>query len=64
LKSHVEVIQPLSSGKTGAVRTAVDHVSTPYMLFVDDGFTDGAEYIQRFLNVISGSMYTSRVASD
>jgi dolichol-phosphate mannosyltransferase len=45
-----EVVQQHSNGKTGAVRTAIDRVTTPYMLVMDGDFTYDAGYIQRFLD--------------
>ena len=50
----VEIIQQHGSGKTGAVRTAIDRVSTPYMLVMDGDFTYDARYIQRFLDYADG----------
>jgi dolichol-phosphate mannosyltransferase len=36
-------------GKTGAIKTAIQEVKTPYMLVMDGDFTYDASYISRFL---------------
>ncbi|MFN4336070.1 MAG: glycosyltransferase family 2 protein [Candidatus Nitrosocaldus sp.] len=36
-------------GKTGALKTAVEHVNTPYMLVMDGDYTYDASSIERFL---------------
>lgn len=46
----VRVVQQNGSGKTGALRTAVDYVGTPYMLVMDGDYTYCAKDIERFLN--------------
>ena len=46
----VPVVQQNGQGKTGAVRTAVDFVKTPYMLVMDGDYTYCAKDIERFLN--------------
>jgi dolichol-phosphate mannosyltransferase len=50
----VTVIEQHGRGKTGAIRTAFEHVSTPYMLIMDGDFTYDAADIQRFLNHVNG----------
>jgi len=47
---RVQVVQQNGQGKTGAVRTAVDFVKTPYMLVMDGDYTYCAKDIERFLN--------------
>lgn len=49
-RKGVDVIQQTGKGKTGAVRTAIEHVSTPYMLVMDADFTYDARDIERFLD--------------
>ena len=46
----VPVVQQNGNGKTGAIRTAVDFVETPYMLVMDGDYTYCAKDIERFLN--------------
>jgi len=46
----VQIIQQNGRGKTGALRTAVDYVKTPYMLVIDGDYTYCAKDIERFLN--------------
>lgn len=46
----VRVVQQNGRGKTGAIRTAVDFVKTPYMLVMDGDYTYCAKDIERFLN--------------
>ena len=50
----VTVVQQHGRGKTGAIRTAIDHVTTPYMLFMDGDFTYAAPDIRRFLDHAKG----------
>lgn len=50
----VSVVEQHGKGKTGAIRTAIEHVSTPYMLVMDGDFTYDAANIQRFLNHADG----------
>jgi len=45
----VDVISQHGRGKTGAIKTAIDFVSTPYMLLMDGDFTYDAASIERFL---------------
>jgi glycosyltransferase involved in cell wall biosynthesis len=49
-KKGVTVIQQHGKGKTGAVKTAIENVSTPYMLILDGDYTYQAKDIQRFIN--------------
>ncbi len=46
----VKIIPQHGKGKTGAVKTAVENVTTPYMLVVDGDFTYPAKDIERLLN--------------
>jgi dolichol-phosphate mannosyltransferase len=46
----VQVVLQNGRGKTGAIRTAVDFVKTPYMLVMDGDYTYCAKDIERFLN--------------
>jgi dolichol-phosphate mannosyltransferase len=39
LERDVHVIRQTGKGKSGALRTAIDHVKTPYMLVMDGDFT-------------------------
>ncbi|MEM4309296.1 MAG: glycosyltransferase family 2 protein [Candidatus Nitrosocaldus sp.] len=43
------VIYQHGKGKTGALKAAVEHVSTPYMLVMDGDYTYDASSIERFL---------------
>jgi dolichol-phosphate mannosyltransferase len=47
---RVQVVQQNGRGKTGAIRTAVDFVKTPYILVMDGDYTYCAKDIERFLN--------------
>jgi dolichol-phosphate mannosyltransferase len=44
-----EVVSQHGRGKTGAIKTAIDNVPTPYMLIMDGDFTYDAGSIERFL---------------
>ena len=46
----IPVVQQNGPDKTGAIRTAVDLVKTPYMLVMDGDYTYCAKDIERFLN--------------
>ena len=46
----VQVVQQNGRGKTGAIRTAVDYVKTPYLLVMDGDYTYCAKDIERLLN--------------
>ena len=50
----VTVIEQHGRGKTGAIRTAIENVRTPYMLIMDGDFTYDASSIQRFLTHVNG----------
>ena len=45
----VRVISQHSQGKTGAVKTAIENVTTPYMLVIDGDYTYPAKDIERLL---------------
>lgn len=45
----VTVIEQHGRGKTGAIKTAIEHLSTPYMLVMDGDFTYSAANIERLL---------------
>jgi dolichol-phosphate mannosyltransferase len=46
----VRVVLQNGPGKTGAIRTALDYVKTPYMLVMDGDYTYCAKDIERFLS--------------
>jgi len=46
----VTVVTQHGRGKSGAIKTAIEHVSTPYLLVMDGDYTYDASDIQRFLN--------------
>ena len=46
----IQVIPQNGRGKTGAIKTAVDYVKTPYMLVMDGDYTYCAKDIELFLN--------------
>jgi len=46
----VRVVQQNGHGKTGALKTAVDYVNTPYLLVMDGDYTYCAKDIERFLS--------------
>ena len=48
-KGGVEFIHQHGGGKTGAVKTAIENVTTPYLLLVDGDFTYPAKDIWRLL---------------
>jgi dolichol-phosphate mannosyltransferase len=48
------VIQQHGRGKTGAIKTAIEHVSTPYLLVMDGDYTYGASDIQKLLDHAKG----------
>lgn len=48
-KPGVVFIQQHGKGKTSAVKTAIEHVTTPYMLIVDGDYTYPAKDIQNLL---------------
>ncbi len=45
----IRSIQQHGKGKTGAIRTAIEHVATPYFLVMDSDYTYAAVDIDRFL---------------
>ncbi|XHH08899.1 MAG: glycosyltransferase family 2 protein [Candidatus Bathyarchaeia archaeon] len=47
----ITVLQQHGKGKTGAIKTAIENVSTPYMLILDGDYTYPAKDIQRLLMV-------------
>jgi dolichol-phosphate mannosyltransferase len=49
-KNGVKIIQQHGRGKTGAIETAIENVSTPYMLILDGDYTYRAKDIQRLMN--------------
>lgn len=46
----VYVVQQHGVGKTGAIKTAIDYVPTPYMLVMDGDYTYAAADIEKFLD--------------
>lgn len=53
--SNINFICQHGKGKTGAVKTAVEHVTTPYLLVIDGDYTYPAKDIQRLL--LHGHLY-------
>jgi dolichol-phosphate mannosyltransferase len=51
----VKVVYQRGIGKAGAVKTAIETVETPYILFMDADYTYSAKDIERMLNHISNS---------
>jgi glycosyltransferase involved in cell wall biosynthesis len=49
-KTKVKFIEQHGGGKTGAVKTAIEHVTTPYLVVIDGDYTYLAKDIQRLLN--------------
>jgi dolichol-phosphate hexosyltransferase len=49
-KQGVNLIEQHGKGKTGAVKTAIENVNTPYLLILDGDYTYSAKDIQLFLN--------------
>lgn len=49
-KIGVVFIQQHGKGKTGAIKTAIEYVTTPYLLILDGDYTYAAKDIQRLLN--------------
>ena len=49
-KQGVKLIQQHGRGKTGAIKTAIEYVTTPYLLILDGDYTYQAKDIQRLLN--------------
>ena len=50
----VTVVEQHGRGKTGAIKTAIENVSTPYMLIMDGDFTYDAADIERLLTHANG----------
>ncbi len=48
-RKGLTILQQHGKGKTGAIKTAIENVSTPYLLIVDGDFTYPAKDIQRLL---------------
>jgi len=46
----VYVVQQHGMGKTGAIKTAIDYVPTPYLLLMDGDYTYAAADIEKFLD--------------
>jgi dolichol-phosphate hexosyltransferase len=65
-KFGVSIIFQQGKGKTGALKTAIDHVKTPYMLIMDGDFTYDPGYISRFKGCIGfyDEIIGARLASD
>jgi dolichol-phosphate hexosyltransferase len=49
-KKGVTLIEQHGKGKTGAVKTAIENIATPYLLILDGDYTYPAKDIQRLLN--------------
>jgi dolichol-phosphate hexosyltransferase len=49
-KKGVRFIHQHGKGKTGAIKTAIENVTTPYLLVVDGDYTYPAKDIQRLMN--------------
>ncbi len=54
-KKGVTILEQHGKGKTGALKTAIENVFTPYMLILDGDFTYPAKDIQRLL--VHGTNY-------
>ena len=65
-KFGVKVIFQQGTGKTGALKTATDHVETPYMLIMDGDYTYDPSYINRFISRMDSydEIIGARFASD
>jgi len=59
LKNGVDLVFQHGGGKTGAVKTAIDYVKTPYLLLMDGDYTYCARDIERLLN--HGEQYSQVV---
>ncbi len=46
---NVTVLRQHGKGKTGAIKTAIEHVGTPYIVIIDGDYTYSAKDIERFL---------------
>jgi dolichol-phosphate mannosyltransferase len=53
-RKGVTVVEQHGRGKTGAIKTAIEHLSTPYMLIMDGDFTYSAADIERLLTHANG----------
>jgi glycosyltransferase involved in cell wall biosynthesis len=49
-KKSVRLVSQHGGGKTGAIKTAIENVTTPYLLVLDGDYTYPAKDIQRLLN--------------
>lgn len=54
-RKGVTILQQHGKGKTGAIKTAIENVITPYMVVIDGDFTYPAKDIQRLL--VHGANY-------
>ena len=52
---EVQVVPQNWRGKTGAIKTAVDFVKTPYLLVMDADYTYSAKDIELFLFIAAGT---------
>ncbi len=59
VKNGVDLVFQHGGGKTGAVKTAIDYVKTPYLLLMDGDYTYCARDIERLLN--HGEQYSQVV---
>ena len=53
-RKGVTVVEQHGRGKTGAIKTAIEQLSTPYMLVMDGDFTYSAADIERLLTHANG----------
>jgi dolichol-phosphate mannosyltransferase len=54
-KQKVDVINQKGIGKTGAIKTALEHVTTPYVALIDGDCTYGANDIEKLFHLIQNS---------
>ncbi len=49
-KKNITILQQHGKGKTGAIKTAIENVMTPYMLILDGDYSYSAKDIERLTN--------------
>lgn len=62
----VKTISQHGKGKTGALKTALEHIETPYLLVMDGDYTYDASCINRFIQHLDGydEIIGARIADD
>lgn len=62
----VKTISQHGKGKTGALKTAIEHIETPYLLVMDGDYTYDASCINRFIQHLDGydEIIGARIADD